>query len=128
MSLRLLRRKERAPPLAQDGDAAGAPLVVSGDVRIDGGAAFPSGLVARGDMTVGAGARVQGSVRVEGTLVLEQGARLDGDATVAGDAVVAPGARVTGRLACRRLRLGTVVHVKPKGPAEEAASEAALAG
>jgi hypothetical protein len=88
-------------------DGVDAPLSVSGDARIAGAAAFPSGLVANDGLTVGSGARIVGNLRVAGTLALEADARVTGDVTVEGDVFIASGAGVDGRLVCRRVRLGT---------------------
>lgn len=104
MSLRLLSRRKAARE-AEPEELGDEPLLLSGDARIDGGAAFPTGLAATSSLTLGRGARVRGSVRVGATLVLERDALLEGDATVEGDAIVEPGARIEGRLVCRRLLL-----------------------
>lgn len=87
-------------------DAEGkAALAVSGDLRVTGSAAFPSGLVTRGDLVLEPGARVEGDVRVGGALTLGAGAHITGDAVVEGRVVAAADASVGGRLVCQRLLL-----------------------
>lgn len=103
----------------KDTDDAG-PLSVSGNARVDGGAAFPSGLNAKGDLVLGTGANVEGSLRVHGDLVLEKDARVEGDVTVEGDAYVAEGACIDGHLECRRLQLGARPESREREDDEEA--------
>lgn len=109
MNLRILRRKEK-PDAHEAADADDAPLTVTGDVRIEGEAQFPTGLVTTGNLTVGQDARLVGCVRVAGALVMHENARILGDVTVGGDATMETAARIEGHLSCRKLYLGELVH------------------
>lgn len=98
---------------------AGAPLIVSGDARIEGSASFASGLTAQGNLVVARNAKVAGNLRVGRTFALEAGARVEGDVTVEGEAYVAEGAGISGKLVCRRLLFGA----PPRSLEEEAEQE-----
>lgn len=118
MRIRLFGKADEGNGAREPRDDDG-PLAVSGDARIEGEAAFPTGLVATGNLELAPGAVLDGCVRVAGNLVMGEGARVVGDAKVDGDAVFARGACVLGALACRRLLFRTVARVDRE---DEAAS------